>query len=146
MNVRELLENYNNYLAEIKTKKYQIKKLELEEISINGSNFKVNGDIKPKGYMISNIENKKIDNIDKINKLKKELEELEAKIGMIDSLLNTLNSFNKRLLELRYKNILSIESIAGDIGRDVPSVSRTINNCIKKMNKIYQKNNMLNKC
>lgn len=48
MEVKELLENYNNYLAEIKTKEYTIKKLELEEVSISGSNFDVNGDIKPK--------------------------------------------------------------------------------------------------
>lgn len=46
--IEELLSNYNNYLAEIKAKEHQIKKIELEEIGINGSNFAVNGDIRPK--------------------------------------------------------------------------------------------------
>lgn len=46
--MRELLDNYNRYLADIKTKEYEIKKLELEEITISGSNFSINGDIKPK--------------------------------------------------------------------------------------------------
>lgn len=85
--------------------------------------------------MSSNTEGKIIKNADKIAKLKKEIEELKAKIDMIDSLLDTLNSFNKRLLELRFKRNLSLESIAGDCGRSVKSVQRTLNNCIKKLNK-----------
>ena len=44
----ELLDNYNKYLADIKTKEYAIKELELEEITISGSNFEINGDIRPK--------------------------------------------------------------------------------------------------
>ncbi len=46
--MRELLDNYNNYLAEIKKKNHTIKRLELEEVTISGSNFEVNGDIRPK--------------------------------------------------------------------------------------------------
>lgn len=44
----ELLDNYNSYLSDIKTKNHEIKELELEEITISGSNFSINGDIKPK--------------------------------------------------------------------------------------------------
>ena len=131
-----MLKNYNDYLVEIKKKEYIIKNLELEELnSMNGSNFEINGDIKPKGYMTSNIENKIIKNTDKISKLKKEIEEIRAKVDLIDSLLNTLNSFNKRLLELRYKKNLSLEAISGDTGRSVKSIFRTINECINKLNK-----------
>ena len=135
MEVKELLENYNNYLAEIKTKEYAIKKLELEEVSISGSNFAVNGDIRPQGYMTSNTEGKIINNADRISKLRKEIDELKAKVDMIDSLLDTLNSFNKRLLELRFKRNLSLESIAGDCGRSVKSIQRTLKNCINKLDK-----------
>ncbi len=46
--MKELLENYNDFLAEIKTKKHKIKRLELEEVTISGSNFEINGDIRPK--------------------------------------------------------------------------------------------------
>lgn len=86
--------------------------------------------------MSSNIEKKAIDNTDKINRLKKEIEELQAKVDMINELIKTLIPFNQRIIEMRFKAKLSLESIAGDIGRDVPSVSRTINNCILKMEKI----------
>lgn len=99
MEIKEELENYNNYLAEIKAKKYSIKKLELEEITISGSNFSINGDIKPKGYMSSNTEKKIIDNTDKINKLKKEIEKLQAKIEMIDGFINILNDDHRRVIE-----------------------------------------------
>ncbi len=133
--MKEMLENYMNYKAEIKTKEYKIKELELEEISVGSSNLSVNGDIKPKGYILTGTEKKIINNADKIGKLKKEIEELQAKINMIDGLLDTLNSFNKRLLELRYKHNLSLESIAGECGRSVKSIQRTLMNCIKKLDK-----------
>ena len=130
-----MLENYMNYKAEIKTKEYKIKELELEEISVGSSNLSVNGDIKPRGYISAGTEKKIINNVDRITKLKKEIEQLQAKIDMVDSLLDTLNSFNKRLLELRYKHNLSLESIAGECGRSVKSIQRTLMNCIKKLDK-----------
>ena len=46
--MKELLDNYNKYLAEIKKKDHEIKELELEEITIPGSNFEINGYIKTK--------------------------------------------------------------------------------------------------
>lgn len=101
--MKELLEKYNDFLAEIKTKKHEIKKLELEEVTISGSNFSVNGGIRPTGFMTSNIANKVINNMDKINKLNKEIEELQAKIDMINSILNTLNDYHKQIIELKYK-------------------------------------------
>ena len=39
--IKEMLENYMNYKADIKTKEYQIRKMELEEISIGSSNLSV---------------------------------------------------------------------------------------------------------
>ena len=90
--------------------------------------------------MTSNLEGKVIDNTDKIAKLKKEVEELKNKVTMLDSLLDTLKPFYKRMLELKYKKNLSLEAIASDYGRSVKSVQRTINNYLKKINKIYIKN------
>ena len=48
LEIKEMLENYNNYIAEIKTIEYKIKVLEKEEIDISAANLSVNGDIKPK--------------------------------------------------------------------------------------------------
>lgn len=127
MEIKEMLENYNNYLAEIKTKEYTIKKLELHEISVSGSNFAVNGDIKPKGYMTSNLEGKVIDNTDKIAKLKKEIEELKAKIDMLNSYINMLDDYHKRIIELKYKyNKTSMQ-----IGTILYRTKRTINKELK---------------
>lgn len=127
--MRELLDNYNRYLADIKTKEYAIKKLELEEITISGSNFEINGDIRPKGYMSSNTERKVIDNTDKINRLKKEIEELQAKVDMIDSMINTLSDYHREIVDLKYKYNKTNSQIATIMKRE----ERTIRKALKKI-------------
>lgn len=137
--MRELLDNYNNYLAEIKKKNHTIKRLELEEVTISGSNFEVNGDLKPKGYMTSNLEKKVIDNTDKINKIKKEIEELQAKIDMIDSIMNTLKYRDKQLIKMYYIEKKSMPIILSILKRDEDtSVYNSITRIIKKMDEIYK--------
>lgn len=135
--MRELLDNYNKYLAKIKTKNYKIKELELEEITISGSNFEINGDIKPKGYMSSNTERKVIDNADKINKLKKEIEELQAKIEMVDGFINILNDDHRRVIELRYKYNKSDLQISKIINLTKRAVNKRANIALKILEKEY---------
>lgn len=137
MEIKEELENYNNYLAEIKAKKYSIKKLELEEVTISGSNFSINGDIKPKGYMSSNVEKKVIDNTDKINRFKKEIEELQAKIEMIDGFINILNDDHRRVIELRYKYNKSDLQISKIISLTKRAVNKRANIALKILEKEY---------
>ena len=48
MEIKEELENYNDYKSDIKRIDRDIAKLKLEEVTISGSNFEVNGDIRPK--------------------------------------------------------------------------------------------------
>ncbi len=128
MEIKKELENYNNYLAEIKTIEYKIKKLEKEEVAISGANFEVNGDIKGKGYKASNTENKIIKNVDKIELLKKQKEELEAKINMLDSLINTLSDYHRQIIELKYKyNKTDLQ-----IGTIVYRGKRAVNKQLKK--------------
>ncbi len=137
--MRELLDNYNKYLAKIKTKNYKIKELELEEITISGSNFEINGDIKPKGYMSSNTERKVIDNADKINKLKKEIEELQAKIDMVDSIMDTLKYRDKQLIKMYYLEKKDMPIILSILKREEDtSVYNSIARIIKQMDEIYQ--------
>lgn len=132
-----MLENYNNYLVEIKTKEYAIKKLELEEINISGSNFTVNGDIKPKGYMTSNIEGKVIDNTDKIAKLKKEIEELKDKIEIVNRIMNTLKYNDKQLIKMYFIEKKNAKILAGILNREETSIYNSISRILRKMNKIY---------
>ncbi|MEG0872966.1 MAG: hypothetical protein RSD14_04965 [Clostridia bacterium] len=46
--MKELLESYNIYKADIKYKEYEIRKLELEEASPSSSNLSINSDIRAK--------------------------------------------------------------------------------------------------
>ena len=137
--MREELEKYNDYLADIKRIERDIVKLRKEEISLNGSNFAVNGDIRPKGYMTSNIENKVINNADKIEKLKIDKSELEAKINYIDSLLNTLKYDERNLLRMYYiekKNMSIIQSV---YKREADSIHKSITTYINKLDKKFKK-------
>lgn len=133
-----MLENYNNYLVEIKTKEYAIKKLELEEINISGSNFTVNGDIKPKGYMTSNIEGKVIDNTDEIAKLKKEIEELKDKIEIVNRIMNTLKYNDKQLIKMYFIEKKNAKILASILNREETSIYNSIARILKQMNKIYK--------
>lgn len=133
-----MLENYNNYLVEIKTKEYAIKKLELEEINISGSNFTVNGDIKPKGYMTSNIEGKVIDNTDEIAKLKKEIEELKDKIEIVNRIMNTLKYNDKQLIKMYFIEKKNAKILASILNREETSIYNSISRILRKMNKIYK--------
>lgn len=139
MSIKDLLENYNNYTAEIKTKEHLIKKIELEEVTISGSNFEINGDIRPKGYMASNIENKIIKRQDKILILKKEIEELKSKIEMIDSYINTLDDYYRRVIELKYKYNKKPAQIGTILYRGKRAINIALKNAIKELDIKYMK-------
>lgn len=132
--IKEMLENYMNYKAEIKNIDYTIKKIELDEISISGSNYSVNGDIRPKGYMSSNTENKVIKNVDRIKLLEKQKSELEAKIEMLDGLINTLSDYHREIVDLKYKYNKNNNQIATIMKRE----ERTIRKAIKKILNILE--------
>jgi predicted house-cleaning noncanonical NTP pyrophosphatase (MazG superfamily) len=138
LEIKEMLENYNNYLAEIKTKEYAIKKLEVEEISISGSNFAINGDIKPKGYMTSNIEGKVINNTDEIVKLKKEVEELKDKIEIVNRIMNTLKYNDKQLIKMYFIEKKNAKILASILNREETSIYNSISRILRKMNKVYK--------
>lgn len=48
MEIKEELEKYNDYKSDIKRIDRNIAELKLEEVTIAGSNFEINGDIRPK--------------------------------------------------------------------------------------------------
>ncbi len=136
---KEELEGYKDTLAEINSKELNIKQIEKEMASISGSNFDINGDIRPKGYMSNTTENYIVSKSDKIQRIILEVQELKSKIKLIDSIIDTLNPYNKRLIELRYKFNLSLEAISIDTERSEASICRTINNCIDKMSQKWEK-------
>lgn len=135
MEIKEMLENYMNYKADIKTIEYKIKKIEEVEATVGSPNFNINGDIKPKGYMMSNTENIILKNIDNIKLFEKQKEELQAKIEMLDSLINTLNDYHRQIVNLKYKYNKSDAQIAVIMKRE----ERTIRYALKKILSILDK-------
>lgn len=135
------LKKYTEYIAERDKIRFKIivKNLESDNPSINGSNFKINGDIKPGGYMENYAEEDIIFRNDEILRLEKELKEIEARITMIDSILKTLKPFCQELIKSKYFYGLTEEEIARDKQRSKKSIHRTIKNSINKMNKLYLK-------
>lgn len=136
--IKEMLENYMNYKADIKTIEYQIKKIELEEISISGSNFQVNGDIRPQGYMTSSTENKILKNADRVNLLEKQKNELQAKIEMIDSLINTLSDYHREIANLKYKYNKTNSQIATIMKREERTIRKALNKIISILEEKYK--------
>ena len=135
------LKKYTEYIAERDKIRFKIivKNLESDNPSINGSNFKINGDIKPGGYMENYAEEDIIFRNDEILRLEKELKEIEARITMIDSILKTLKPFCHELIKSKYFYGLTEQEIARDKQRSKKSIHRTIKNSINKMNKLYLK-------
>lgn len=137
--IKEMLENYMNYKAEIKNIDYTIKKIELDEISISGSNYSVNGDIRPKGYMSSNTENKIIKNVDRIKLLEKQKNELEAKIELIDGLINTLSDYHREIVDLKYKYNKNNNQIATIMKREERTIRKAIEKILNILEEKYEK-------
>ena len=136
--IKEMLVNYMNYKSEIKTIEHEIAKIELEEVSISGSNFAINGDIKPKGFMTSNIENKVVKNVDRLKLLEKKKNELETKINMLDSIINTLNDYHRQIIELKYKYNKSELQIGTIVYRGKRAVNKAIKKAEEKLEEKYK--------
>ena len=136
MNIKEELEKYNDYISDIKKIESDIANLKYEEVSISGSNFSVNGDIKPKGYMTSNLEKKVINNTDKILELEAQKDKIKKHIDYLDSLINTLRYNERKLIKMYFIEKKDINNILREFKRnEETSIYNTINNLIKKMKK-----------
>ena len=136
--IKEMLENYMNYKAEIKAIEYKIKQIEKEDISIGSSSFFVNGDIKAKGYKSSIVENKAIKNVDRARLLEKQKEELQAKIDMIDSYISILKLNNRNVVIKFYIEKKGIKQIANEMDRTEKTIARILSESVKYLEKIYR--------
>lgn len=133
--MKEELENYNQYKADLKKIEYELYKENRKEISISGSNFEINGDRRPEGYMSNNIEKQIINKSDKVSQLEDQKRELEYKIGIIDSALMTLKSTDRQAIEMRFFKKMEYNEISTKLG--ITKIEQKIYNAIKKMEKIF---------
>lgn len=133
--MKEELENYNQYKADLKKIEYELYKENKKEISIGGSNFEINGDIRPEGYISNNIEKQIINKSVKVSQLEDRKRELEYKIGIIDSALMTLKSTDRQAIEMRFFKKMEYNEISTKLG--ITKIEQKIYNAIKKMENLF---------
>jgi len=129
--MKEELENYNKYKLQIVQIDKAIRNEINKEAKISGSNFEINGDIRPTGYMTNNIENQIINKSDRIMELEEQKKDLELKIEIIDRALATLKSTDRQAIEMRFFQKLEYNEISATLG--IVKIEQKISNAIKKL-------------
>lgn len=138
--MREELKKYNEYKFELKILKRKLRQENEEEVKISGSNFEVNGDIRPQGYMSNNIEKQIINKADRVKELEEKIIDLEERINIIDTALNTLKNNDRLAIEMYFFRGLSQEAVASTLGLvDGKKAQQKISNAIIHMDKIFKK-------
>lgn len=129
--MKEELENYNKYKLQIVQIDKAIRNEINKEAKISGSNFEINGDIRPTGYMTNNIENQIINKSDRIMELEEQKKDLELKIEIVDRALATLKSADRQAIEMRFFQKLEYNEISAALG--IVKIEQKISNAIKKL-------------
>lgn len=129
--MKEELENYNKYKLQIVQIDKAIRNEINKEAKISGSNFEINGDIRPTGYMTNNIENQIINKSDRIMELEEQKKDLELKIEIVDRALATLKSADRQAIEMRFFQKLEYNEISATLG--IVKIEQKISNAIKKL-------------
>ena len=132
--MKEYLENYFAYKARIKALEIELRKQEDNEVKISGSNFELNGDIRPTGYMTNNIENQIINKSDKTIEIEKELEELRDIVELVDLALQILNYKERKVVDMYIMKKMDRNMVASALGySEVNSITRISTAAIKKI-------------
>ena len=132
--MKDYLENYFAYKARIKALEIELRKQEDNEVKISGSNFELNGDIRPTGYMTNNIENQIINKSDKTIEIEKELEELRDIVELVDLALQILNYKERKVVDMYIMKKMDRNMVASALGySEVNSITRISTAAIKKI-------------
>lgn len=132
--MKDYLENYFAYKARIKALEIELRKQEDNEVKISGSNFELNGDIRPTGYMTNNIENQIINKSDKTIEIEEELEELRDIVELVDLALQILNYKERKVVDMYIMKKMDRNMVASALGySEVNSITRISTAAIKKI-------------
>ena len=136
--IKDLFISYTSDKIKIKAIELEIRKIEYEEVGINGSNFEINGDIRPQGYMSSGLENKSIKRIDDIQLLKSRKALLESKIELTDNIIKALREDDREYIEDYYiKRMNSIDLMKKYRFAEDSYIYKKLKRLIKKINNEY---------
>lgn len=137
--MKEYLENYFGYIARIKKIEIDLKKEYNKDAKISGSNFAVNGYIRPKGYMSNSSENQIINKTDKIIELEAEKEKLEDIVELVERALKILSYREEQVIRMAVMEGKDHKIVASALNYDeVNSITRVIQKAINKMEKILE--------
>ena len=137
MNVQEVLENYNTYKARISIMEAEIQELENEIIDIKSSSL--DGMPKATGFTESSLENQIIEKLTKMEELETEKQQLNLEISIIDKLILTLKKNTQDIVNMRYKEKVTIEYIADKKGRTYRAITSILGKAIADMQEAYNK-------
>lgn len=136
--MKEELEKYNDYKCQLKMLEKELIKEQNREVKISGSNFEINGDIRPKGYMTNNIENQIISKTDKIKEIEENINDLKLRIEIIDLALKTLKNNDRIALQMKFIDKASDSAIASTLNlTDEKSANRKVRRALKKLDEKF---------
>lgn len=138
--MKEELKKYNEYKYTLKILRRNLRIEQNREVNVGGgSNFEINGDIRPTGYMNNNIENQVITKTDKIKQLEAQIKDIEERIDIIDSALKTLKNNDRIAVQMRFFDRLEYDTIATTLGlASSKEAEQKIRIAVLKMDKIYK--------
>ncbi len=138
--MKEELKKYNEYKYTLKILRRNLRIEQNREVNVGGgSNFEINGDIRPTGYMNNNIENQVITKTDKIKQLEAQIKDIEERIDIIDSALKTLKNNDRIAVQMRFFDRLEYDTIATTLGlASSKEAEQKIRLAVLKMDKIYK--------
>lgn len=138
MEIKEALENYNNYSVRIAVIDRKIFKLRQEEATLRST--KLDGMPKSQGFTVSNIENEIIHKLTQIEELETERQQLLLETSIVDKLILILKKNMQDIVNMRYKEKFAIEYIADKKGRTYRAVSSILGKAVKEMQEEYDRN------
>ena len=138
MNIKRALENYNNYNVRIAVIEIELFRLKQEEASLKSA--KLDGMPRATGFTESSIENEIINKLTRIEELETERQQLNLEISIIDKLILTLKKNTQDIVNMRYKEKVTIEYIADKKGRTYRAITSILGKAISNMQEEYSKN------
>ena len=135
--MKEDLERYNDYKCQLKVLEKEWRKEQNKEAKISGSNFEINGDIRPKGYMTNNIENQIINKTDRMREIEEKINDLKSRIEIIDYALKTLKNNDRIAIQMRFFDKLSYDTIANTLNlSDRKAAQKKVTIAIENIEKV----------
>ena len=132
MNIRQMLEEYNDTIFKIELLRKKIIDAKAEPVTVGSMDY---GRVKTqKNFFVeSSLENNVIKNQDNIKDWQQQIESLCQEIKLIDMAIGILKDYNKSVIRMKYIERKTTRSIANYYDRNDNSIVQTIAKSIIEM-------------